>query len=111
MHRILQTVFWLAVASTLYVTLTPITVFVPGSDKSQHLITFGMLTLGAAAAYPRARLVLVGLALSGFGGAIEVLQPWFGRTGDMLDWFADSAGILIALMLVWTARKLLARPA
>jgi VanZ family protein len=102
--RLLMLAFWGAVAATLYLTLRPVMVSVPTSDKTQHLVTFGMLTLLAAGAYPRARLLPLALALSGLGAAIEFIQPMFERDGDIKDWVADSAGILIALALVLVVR-------
>jgi len=101
--RLLQIGFWFAVAVTLYLTLRPITVMMTVSDKTQHLVTFGVLTAWAALAYPRARLVPLGLALSGLGGMIELLQPITGRSDDILDWLADTVGVLIALgvALAW----------
>lgn len=97
MLRLFQIGFWLAVAVTIYLTLRPITVMTTISDKTQHLVTFGTLTAWAAIAYPRARLVPLGLALSGLGGAIELLQPLTGRSDDLLDWIADTVGVLIGL--------------
>lgn len=101
--RLVQIGFWLAVAVTLYFTLRPFVGLSTVSDKTQHLVTFGVLTAWAAMAYPRARLVPLGLALSGLGGLIELLQPLTGRSDDLLDWIADSVGVLIGLTvaLAW----------
>ena len=109
MQRIVQFVFWLAVATTLYLCLRPPIIMVPTSDKTQHLLTFGGLVLLAAAAYPRRPFWLEGLALSGFGALIEIIQPYFGRDRDVRDWMADTLGILIALIIAWAVRKLLLR--
>jgi len=102
---LLQNGFWLAVVVTLYLTLRPITVMTTVSDKTQHLVTFGVLTAWAALAYPRARLVPLGLALSGLGGMIELLQPITGRSDDILDWLADSVGVLIGLGVALASRR------
>lgn len=108
MNRLLPLVFWLAVAVTLYVTLRPITVVVAGSDKTHHAITFGVLMLLAGMAYPRMRLLPLAAGLAGFGALIEIAQPWFARTGDVGDWIADAIGILIALLVLPSARRLFA---
>ena len=50
----------------------------PGSDKTQHAMTFGALMLLAVSAYPKARLIFLGFALSAFGAAIEFVQPQGG---------------------------------
>lgn len=109
MQRILQIAFWSAVALTLYFCLKHVTVVVPASDKTQHALTFGALTLLAAAAYPHRAIWLEAAALSGFGAFIEFIQPYFGRDRDVRDWIADTIGIIVALALVAIARKLLLR--
>lgn len=105
MLRLIQTGFWLAVAATLYFTLRPIIVVSTVSDKTQHFVTFAVLTAWAAIAYPRARLIPLGLALSGLGGMIELLQPFAGRSDDLLDWIADTIGVLIGLGLALAWRQ------
>ena len=67
-----------------------------------HLIVF------AALAYPLARtgrfgLVPVFVGASVYGGHIEVMQPYFGRSADMQDWIADiiSVALEIALALLY----------
>ena len=111
MNRLLLFAFWAAVAATLYFTLRPVTVIVPGSDKTQHAVTFLMLTLIAASAYRRMSLLWLAVALSAFGAAIEIVQPFFGRGRDIKDWIADTIGILVALGLVWLVRRLRSAPA
>ena len=101
--------FWLAVGVTLYLTLRPAVAITTMSDKTQHLISFGVLTLLAGLAYPRARLLPLGIVLSGLGAIIELLQPFSGRTNDIKDWIADTAGVLLAIFSVWTWRRLTSR--
>lgn len=104
-----RTLFWLAVAATLFATLRTITHTVPGSDKTQHAVTFGTLMLLAACAYPRVRPGQLALALSALGAAIELIQPWFGRSDDVRDWLADSLGIGGVLVAVIAFRAVQAR--
>jgi hypothetical protein len=40
-------------------------------------------------------VVLICLAI---GGLIEVVQPFIGRSGNILDWLADAAGIFLAVV-------------
>jgi VanZ family protein len=105
-QRIFQFVFWFAVAATLFFALRKVTVAIPTSDKTQHAVTFAVLTGLAALAYPRARLWAAAFALSGFGALIEFLQPYFQRDRDYRDWIADTIGILIVFAIVVIARKL-----
>ena len=75
-----------------------------GSDKVVHLITF------AALAFPLARTGRFGLApvfvgASVFGGLIEVLQPYFGRSADVQDLIADIAGVGLGIVLALLYRR------
>jgi len=76
-----------------------------GTDKLVHLIAF------AALAFPLARtrrfgLIAVFVGASVFGGLIEVLQPYFGRSADMQDWIADIAGVGLGIVLALVYRRL-----
>lgn len=68
-------------------------------DKAEHFVAFFVLTSLAAASYPRVALVLLGLWLSLFGCAIELVQalPFIHRDCDIWDWVADSVGIVAAM--------------
>ena len=65
---------------------------VPGSDKIHHLLAFGALTFPSAAFYPKALLRVVFVAAF-YGGLIEIIQPYVGRSGELADFIADLAGI------------------
>ena len=69
-------------------------------DKAEHFAAFFVLTSLAAAAYPRASLVLVALWLSLFGCAIELVQalPVIHRDCDIGDWVADATAVAAALL-------------
>ena len=76
-----------------------------GSDKVVHFVAF------AALAFPLARtgrfgLIPVFIGASAFGGIIEVIQPSFGRSADMQDWFADIAGVGLGIVLALLYRRL-----
>ena len=76
-----------------------------GSDKVVHLIAF------AALAFPLARtgrfgLIPVFVGASAFGGIIEVMQPFFGRSADMQDWIADIVGVGLGIVLALLYRRL-----
>ncbi|HVZ29118.1 MAG TPA: VanZ family protein [Asticcacaulis sp.] len=72
------------------------------TDKEAHFATFYGLTFMALAALPRIRKWDVAVAALAFGGLIEVLQTMTGRDGDILDWLADSFGIVMAVAPMYT---------
>ena len=76
-----------------------------GSDKVVHLIAFAALALPLAHT-GRFGLSPVFIAASAYGGIIEVLQPYFGRSADMQDWIADIAGVTLGIMLALLYRRL-----
>ncbi len=87
----------LAVA-ILVATLMPMPKGVPGNDKMQHMLAFGALALPTAMVRPRWALWSV-LATVAYGGLIEVMQPWFGRSADLLDLRADAIGAVCGAIL------------
>ena len=69
--------------------------------------TFQLAVLGSFA-YPATALVQLLLRLSLFGAMIEVVQaiPALHRDSDVLDWLADTAAVLVVLLIVrwWRSR-------
>ena len=113
LEAIFRVIFWIALAVSLAMALYPHPPQLPPAfnDKLQHLTLFAGLTILALIAYPRARLVPLGLALSGFGALIEFLQmiPALHRSSEFLDWVADSGAILAVLAIVALLRLRLIR--
>lgn len=68
------------------------------SDKQLHAIAFALLILPLACTDGGVALRFLPAGLA-FGGAIELLQPYVGRTADWLDLLADGVGLCIGLML------------
>jgi VanZ family protein len=67
-----------------------------GTDKIVHALAF------AALVFPMAITKRIGLFplfifASLFGGIIEILQPSFGRSADIIDWLADSVGVICGI--------------
>ena len=78
-----------------------------GSDKVLHLLAYGALSF--LALLGRNTLLgagLVILAVSGFGLAIEYLQPFTGRDWDPGDIVANTAGVLLGGLAVLVFRYL-----
>ncbi|MFC3170341.1 VanZ family protein [Paracoccus fontiphilus] len=88
-----------AVISVL--TLTPISAPPLGpishSDKIYHALAFAGLALPLSFFRPGWLFVTVSV-YAGFGGIIEILQPFVEREGDIADWIADLMGIGIGVL-------------
>ncbi len=72
----------------------------PISDKILHAIAFGSLALPLIWQKLRNAIWMAPVALA-YGGAIEIIQPHFGRSAEWADLFADATGILVAILLAW----------
>ncbi len=92
-----------------FLTLIPIEVpqGVPGTDKMHHVTAFAALVIPAAFLWPRVLLCVAPIAIL-YGGAIELLQPYVGRSKSLGDFQADILGVflgvLAGLFLRWCAR-------
>lgn len=76
-------------------------------DKAQHSLVFLTLSLtGLLAFSDRLKAVCLGLCL--YGGLMEVLQSSVTTTrhGDVVDWFADTLGIVVGLSVYLLSRQI-----
>lgn len=93
--------FWLALTVALVMALLPKPPPLPGepTDKVQHILAFAVLTIFSELAYPGWRWFVRFGWLALLGALIEVGQmiPALGRSADIVDWYADSAAILITI--------------
>lgn len=106
-------VYAFAVAWVLYATLSPIEALPPPSglgDKVEHAVTWAVLTLLGLALFPRPAWRIPAFTL-GLGALIEGLQATmpFNRSGDVMDFLADAAGVGVAAVL-WLAARRAIRP-
>jgi hypothetical protein len=106
--RFVQFVFWATLLFTFVEAVMPPKRAIPlfPWDKAEHFAAFYVLTLLAAAAFPRRSLVMVAVALSAFGASIELIQalPFVNRDCDLWDWVADTIAVgaaLVPMALVW----------
>lgn len=88
---------WLTLALLVCITvltLLPLTFSggVKGSDKIQHILAFAALTLPSAVFYPKALLRVMVVAVV-YGAAVEIIQPYVGRSSELADFIADLVGI------------------
>lgn len=112
-RRMLTCAFWAALLFAFVMAVLPKPPQLLGapSDKIQHILAFTTLAALAAAAYPRASLIKIGLLLAAFGALIEVIQaiPALHRDGSFADWFADISAVAIILLFLGFLRKKLGR--
>ncbi len=75
-------------------------------DKLKHSAAYAVLSLAGAAAFPR-RIMLVALALFGFGVVVEFVQAAmpYGRQGDVRDALANTIGIALGAGLALLIRE------
>ncbi len=97
----------LLAAAIAWLTLSHPTQGPPGpvSDKVYHFIAFAALVFPTALLYLRSLFwVLPGALL--FGGAIDLVQPTVGRSGETADFVADLFGITFGLTGGLTIRSI-----
>lgn len=116
MHRIAVCVFWL---SEFILTHAPIpeqqVEALPGSDKHLHfgayVVLAGLLLFwnGVDAAGTVRRVLTVVLILAVYAVVDELLQPFFGRDAELLDWAADFFGTAIGATLAYVIARAISR--
>lgn len=100
--RVVQVAFWVTATVVLVLAVLPrghLPPLIPW-DKAAHFLAFYVLTVLGAAAFPRRTLLLLVVALSAYGAAIELIQalPAVDRDSDFWDWVADTVAIGAALL-------------
>jgi len=71
---------------------------VPGSDKLHHVLGFAALAFPLPFARPRLAIPVV-LGVIAYGGMIELIQPYFGRSAEWGDFLADILGAALGGVL------------
>lgn len=81
--------------------LTPVTIVNPGSwDKLIHFSGFFVLAALACLAWRKMSTSWCLLILFGYAAVTEILQYFIpGRNFSVIDWIADSLGVLAAIAL------------
>ena len=95
-------------ALTLAVTLAPPSYQINSgiNDKVLHFATFAVLVLPCAIFLARYLYWIAPLAVI-FGGAIELLQPGFGRDASWADFFADGCGVVAGATVGLALRRVI----
>lgn len=98
--------YWISI--TLFI-LTMITILslrplqtlpvVPGSDKTHHFIAYATLMFPTALRKPKHWQIIV-LFFIGWSGAIELIQPYVNRYGELQDLAANIIGLVCGFLLV-----------
>jgi hypothetical protein len=96
--------FWAAAIFAFVMAVLPHPPEIPGNpnDKLQHVAAFATLALLGAWSYAELSLLQLFVALSAFGGFIEVVQaiPALHRDSDIKDWIADTLACGIVLLFI-----------
>lgn len=71
---------------------------VPGTDKLQHFVAFGVFVLPVSLLLP-ARTWLIFVIAVLYGGLIEIIQPHVNRYGELGDFWADAGGAVIGVVI------------
>ena len=68
------------------------------SDKVLHLFAYCLMVLPVSLEkiFPHFSVFLFALA---YGGCIELIQPFTGREADIIDFFANAAGIILGILV------------
>ena len=80
---------------------------VPVNDLVNHFIAYCVLS--GLALYRRGTVIAGAIALASvvaLGGVIEVVQPHFGRAGELYDFAANGLGALAGAALTMIVRRL-----
>ncbi len=103
-HWIVAIVYWLAIFTLTHLPAKDIPPL-PVSDKVEHMTAYGVLGILLFAAIRaggtkrlRAAGIVIVIGLL-YGAADELLQIPVGRSCDIRDWYADSAGIVVAVLI------------
>ena len=102
---------WLAITIVLSVVIIFFSLFSitspytpQGTDKYLHTIAYLFLSFSASLRKPT-NYILIFIYFVTFGIVIELIQPYFNRYFELLDIFANSLGILIAITFAVLLRK------
>ena len=77
----------------------------PGNDKLHHFLAFAGLVFPVALLWPRALGRVVPVAIA-YGGLIELIQPFVGRSAEWADFGMDVLGVGVGTLLGWALHRL-----
>lgn len=77
----------------------------PGSDKTHHLVAYGVLMLPVALRQPK-HWLLIACFFIAWSGAIELIQPYVNRYGEWMDLAANVGGLLLGVVIGFATNKM-----
>lgn len=105
--------YWVPITALILCAITALSLSplpqlpgIPGTDKTHHLIAYAALMFPVALRKTK-YWFLIALAFVTYSGLIELIQPYVNRYGEWLDLLANTAGIVIGVVLGFVANKLL----
>ena len=114
-RRAVRILFWAAALFSFAMAINPHPPHFQGEpgDKVEHMAAFATLAALAAAGWPERNYAALGLGLSYFGAAIEIVQavPALHRDCDIVDWAADTAALSLVLAAAFLIRRAARRTA
>ena len=104
------TILWvICLLSIVYLTLfyksSGVDYQIPHIDKIAHFMMFFSITsLGSMIILKkynnRMRFIIINFIASvSLGGLIEIIQPYFGRGADFIDFYADVLGAIVGVIM------------
>lgn len=110
-RRIALSLTFLLIVSIAVLALSPADapIVTVRNDKLMHMLAFTALALPCAIGHPRSLIWLLPFNIA-FGIAIELIQPYVGRSRDLSDIYADVWGTIlgasVGLSLRWILSNL-----
>ncbi len=99
-HRLALIATMILAAAITWLTLTPSPptpdLQHPMSDKIYHVFGFAALVIPTALLFKRSLIWIVPLSVT-FGAAIEIIQPYTGRSAEAMDFVANLIGVGIGI--------------
>lgn len=103
------TIFLSSVIAISTLSPLPTKIDVPGSDKRHHFLAFAVLVFPLAYCNKR-YAVVIAIGALGYGGFIELVQPYVNRYGEFNDFLADGIGICIGIAVARIVDRTVSQP-
>jgi VanZ family protein len=105
-HWIFATLFVLTAITILSLNPLPELPPLPGSDKTHHFIAYATLIFPTALKRPKYWQIIV-LFFIVWSGAIELIQPYVNRYGELQDLAANIIGLAFGFLAVQVIKWLI----